>query len=464
MPPTLTAEQQAEAFDADTEAVIAAAVEQISEMFSGPELADQVRPLIAAHVDEVLAPVLGDAEAAAGRLAELEAAVRDVGRRHASPPPGSTGRTVAQRFGGDPHAANPHAAGAALDGAFDTMGDFVDAVLALGARHQPSRDERLVLIPEQGEVRGDMIGEDLSDGGALVPEEFRPLMMPSPLQPATIRGRAMVVPMSSATIDIPYVTDYDHSDGTVYGGITVEWLEAGDEFIESQPAFAQLRLTAKALAGGTELQNTLIADSRPAIMTMLSEWFPAALRWKEERDFLRGNGAGKPLGIIGHDATISIDRDGSSSTIITKGDVDAMVSRLMPAAQSRAVWYAHPFMAQHLSALQTGGTQYERADITDPLPMIVAGRPVFFNEHCSYPGTAGDFILTDWMGYVIGDRQAVSIAASPHVEFRKNATVLRVISRLDGQPLMQKPMSLAQGPSGDPDGATVSCFITLDDA
>ena len=96
--------------------------------------------------------------------------------------------------------------------------------------------------------------------------------------------------------------------------------------------------------------------------------------------------------------------------------------------------------------------------------MIVAGRPVFFNEHCSYPGTAGDFILTDWMGYVIGDRQAVSIAASPHVEFRKNATVLRVISRLDGQPLMQKPMSLAQGPSGDPDGATVSCFITLDDA
>ena len=464
MPTTRTAEEAAQEFDLDAEAVIEAAGARIAEMVAGPELAEQVRAAVTEQVRAAVEPIRSDAEASAARIEGLEAQVREQAKALAEPAPAETleSRTAEERWGADPHGSSPDAPGAALDGQFETGGEFLSAVLAMGRRSAPVVDPRLRLVPEKGDVAGALTGEDLSDGGALVPEEFRPLVMPSPLQPATIRGRARIIPMGSASITLHMIEDYDHSSGTVYGGIQVEWLEAGDDVAEGDPSFEAQTLTAKALAGMAEVGNVLIADSRGTIMNILSETIPEALRWKEERDFIRGNGAGKPLGVLQSDHTISLARSGAD--VLAKDHVDMMVSRLMPAAYMRAVWYAHPFMLQHISALTTGGEDYARADITDPMPQLLAGRPVFPNEHCSYPGTRGDIILADWMGYSIGDRQAVSVAASAHANFRRNATLLRVIARLDGQPTLRRPLSLAQGPAGDPAGAQVSCFVTLDDA
>ena len=184
-----------------------------------------------------------------------------------------------------------------------------------------------------------------------------------------------------------------------------------------------------------------------------------AIKWKEELSFLRGNGAGRPLGIFDASAaaTISVARNAGTNNVDAE-DIHAMEGRLLPGSDMRAVWMIHPGLRKDLGALNLGGVQYFQEDLSKRRPMMLNGRPVITCEHCSTPGEAGDIVLIDWMYYLIGDRQAMSHGvSSPHPEFRKNATLVRAISRLDGQPWLDKPLILSEGGAAN----SVSPFVTL---
>jgi HK97 family phage major capsid protein len=57
--------------------------------------------------------------------------------------------------------------------------------------------------------------------------------------------------------------------------------------------------------------------------------------------------------------------------------------------------------------------------------------------------------------YIIGDRMALEVAASEHVNFLKNQMTWRIVERVDGQPWVEKAITLADGSS------TVSPFVTV---
>ena len=83
------------------------------------------------------------------------------------------------------------------------------------------------------------------------------------------------------------------------------------------------------------------------------------------------------------------------------------------------------------------------------------GRPVFPTEKVPALGTKGDLMLLDPSFYVVGDRMQIEIAASEHVNFLKNQMTWRVVERVDGQPWLDKPVTLQ-------DGVTqVSPFVVL---
>ena len=73
----------------------------------------------------------------------------------------------------------------------------------------------------------------------------------------------------------------------------------------------------------------------------------------------------------------------------------------------------------------------------------------------SAPGQPGDIALVDWRFYLIGDRQAMSLAASEHERFSRAQTVIRTMQRLDGAPWIKKALTPAQG------NETLSPFVTL---
>jgi HK97 family phage major capsid protein len=57
--------------------------------------------------------------------------------------------------------------------------------------------------------------------------------------------------------------------------------------------------------------------------------------------------------------------------------------------------------------------------------------------------------------YLIGDRQELSVATSPHVQFVNDRTVFRFIQRVDGRPWVDSALTPRNGTN------TVSPYVTV---
>ena len=434
-----------------TEEMIDAAVTRITERLSAglpdgaaEQVASQLRPQFESSVREALTPLENDRDALIERVDALEAELAS--RPATGPNPASS--AVAGH--------NPHAVGASLDGSFGTASEFYAAAVRAGRRDlgHPT-DERL-------SMEAVLSGQEIELGGALVPEEFRASMTTTMLESAVIRPGAMVLAMTTETMRYPYIRDYDHSSGRVYGGWQVYRVERGQTIPVTEPRWGQQRLTVTTNAAATVVDNALLADSSMALGMFIEQGLPTAIGWAEDYDFLRGSGAGEPHGILESDAVITAGttgRDASTTEILLATDVNAMLARMLPACQRRAVFIAHPGMYQPIAAMTLSGAQFARRDPMDNVPLYLNGRPVMFSEHCSAPGTSGDIVLVDRMMYVIGDRQAVTIASSMHLKIQELQTIILAHSRNDGQLLQEEPLTLRHG------GAdwTLSCAVVLGD-
>ena len=292
-------------------------------------------------------------------------------------------------------------------------------------------DDRLMDVGGTG-VSAALTGEEIELGGALVPEEFRPVLLSGMLSSGNIRPKAMTIPMGSGSIVVPAIRDGDHSDGAVFGGVKFEWLEQGDEITESDPDFKTVTLNARALAARTVLPNTLLEDSFMTVPALIMQLYQQAVPWVEEGAFIRGDGAGKPQGVLNSPAAVSVSR--STSDEFDVEDLFGMESHLMPGSGDRAMWVMHPQVKTQLGQLNSGSVQSWHPALSASMPDTLNGRPIMFSEHCSGLGSRGDVMLIDWMFYLIGDRQALSMMASPHERFSRNQTVIRAIERIDGAP------------------------------
>ena len=456
MPPTETAHSTAD----DVDAMVDEAAQRLATTLTGStdaKLIAELAPKLATGIADLIAPLQASHAAQIERIKSLEGTVRDMAAASASPAPQPPrGRSASddprEILGLTHYQANPEALGSQLNGRFDSFADFV------GAAYR-GRDSRIMRVPNSGQVNAALEGEELPDGGALVPEEFRAALLRMALMPTSIRSRATVLPMSTATLDVPYLRDTSHAGGRIYGGIQTYWLEAGETMTYTDPEFAQVHLNVKNLVAGCLVRNTMLADSFQSVPALLGMLYPEALRRAEERTFLRGDGVGKPLGIFNSDALISLNRT-SGNNNVDAADIHAMEARLLPGSETRAVWMIHPGLRGDLGQLNLGGVQYWQEDLSQPRPMTLNGRPIIPSEFCSAPGTAGDIVLVDWMYYLIGDRQAMSMAYSGHEKFSELATVFRFNERIDGQPWIDSELTLEHG------GAawTVSPFVRLNNA
>ncbi len=337
-----------------------------------------------------------------------------------------------------PNWYNPEAEGAQLDGVFDDLGDFLKAVINRGVLGRD--DPRLVDAPMTANMAADLTGEELQLGGALVPEQFRPTLMNMQLQPTTIRGRAMVLPMASPTITIPKIRDTSHADGNVFGGIAFNWLEVGDEIEESEPDFGLITLTARALAGSMAIPNTLIQDSFVSFLELMMRLWSEAHPWFEEKHFFRGDSVGKPLGIYNSEARVEYRR--AVADEISYSDCVQMRARMLPTSRSRAVWVVNSEATPQLMEMQIsdGGSPAYVPSLQDDVPDRFLGRPVIETEHASGTGLTGDLAFIDAFYYLIGDRQMLAMEASRHEKFSRNRTMLRGISRFDARPWLDSPI------------------------
>jgi HK97 family phage major capsid protein len=302
-------------------------------------------------------------------------------------------------------------------------------------------------------------------GGYIVPPEFAQQLLALAEEMAIVRGRAFVQPMASATLMFPYLdvtTVQAAGTSPFFGGIVFSWTAEAQTRTETEPQFKMLELKAWELSGYTVSSNVLLQDAAFGLEKFLFNVFARAIAWYEDYAFLQGNGVGKPLGMLKCAANLTVTRAGGSGTqTFTYADAAKMVSRLLPSSINNAIWVIHPYVLTALVQLaDTSGRLVSVPNIggaQEKIPGTLFGRPVLISEKVPTFGAAGggDVNLLDPQHYVIGDRMQIEVAASQHVNFLKNQMTWRVVERIDGQPWLDKVITLQDGTS------TVSPFVSL---
>jgi len=349
--------------------------------------------------------------------------------------------------GGDDTKINVAREAKTMDGQFKNFGEFLSSI-APGTISR-GMDNRLKVL---GEGQGDQ-------GGFLVPEQFTLQLLSLALEEAVVRPRAFRLPMSSLNLSLPTIVDTTHATN-VFGGVRGYWTPESGSYTSSEPSFGRVTLTAKKLTAYTSAANELLADAAISLEALLMRLFPQALAYFEDDSFINGIGGGQPVGIINADALITVAKEtGQAATTITAENVDKMYSRMLPSSRARAVWLAHPDTLPQIVAMSrsvgTGGSSVMMNNMSGAAPASIYGRPLIMTEKCQTLGTAGDIFFVDLGYYVIGDRQTLSMTASPHVRFQNDETVWRFTSRLDGRPWLESALTPRNGSN------TLSPFVNL---
>jgi HK97 family phage major capsid protein len=171
----------------------------------------------------------------------------------------------------------------------------------------------------------------------------------------------------------------------------------------------------------------------------------------------QGNGVGKPVGVQSAKAAVKVNRNTAGHFYFQ--DVAALLASLLPSSYNRAVWYISPTVVSDLLQMKDGANRaiFLSIDqgVTKPPVWKLLNLPVVITEKVPALGTPGDVSLVDPTLYVIGDRMQLEIAASEHVNFLKNQMTWRFVERIDGQPWLDKPVTLQDSVT------TVSPFVIL---
>jgi HK97 family phage major capsid protein len=285
-----------------------------------------------------------------------------------------------------------------------------------------------------------------TQGGYLVPEEFRAVMLMYDAEETLVWSRATVWPMSGEKMMFPKLMqnpDVNDQSFDHFSGVSFGWVEEGGEKPATEPSFGLVEMIVHELAGYTEITNTLLDDAIINFINYLTKLFRAAWYWYTDKCFISGTGGKQPLGILSDPNIIGVNRQTASN--VNAQDIFNMEAAMPAMFDSQAVW----FITKKARANLRGQTvsisskelvlQETYANISDGYQMNMLGRPAFLADgKIPALGSSGDIILAAWNWYYIGFRQDFSMDSSTHYKFRQNRTALRCSGRLDGQAAMPK--------------------------
>jgi HK97 family phage major capsid protein len=305
-------------------------------------------------------------------------------------------------------------------------------------------------------------GEPAS-GGFLIPEAFRSELLQLSLEGSVVRPRARIVPMETSRVVYPFLDDTSHTS-TVFGGVRGYWTPESGPATDVAATFGRLALEAWKLTAFANVPNELIQDSAVSFEAFIRSTFPQALAYFADVAFLSGSGAGQPLGILtdANAARVSVAKEtGQDADTILWENIVKMYSRMLPQSLGSAVWVVAPDVFPELATMAlsvgTGGSAiWLNNGVVGP-PMTILGRPVIVSEKVENLGDQGDINFIDFSYYLIGDRQAMTVASSEHFRFQNGETSFMFVERLDGRPWLQSAVTPRNG------GPTLSPFVTLDE-
>ena len=276
-----------------------------------------------------------------------------------------------------------------------------------------------------------------SEGGFLVPEEWRPNLIQMLETYGVARRECTILPMSREELVMPKLTN----------GVQTYWIGEGKTIPNTQPSFGELRLVAKKLAALVPMTSELLADTAIEIANLLLTLFAQAIAKEEDRVVFTGDvsGASDPFDGVMADPDVAAYTLASGSTSFANIDFDDMtdiIASVTPTVSAGAKWYMHRTVFNLLRkqhSLTYDGTSkssdnsYIFSSPNGSDPGMIWSYPYELVE--TMPSVSDDAVATPFMifgnmkHYYIADRQKLSIARSEHVGFAQDKIYLRVIQR-----------------------------------
>lgn len=331
---------------------------------------------------------------------------------------------------------------------FRSFGEFAHSVAGAALGRQV--DGRLAAAPTT--FNNESVG---ADGGFAIPPAFSQEIWKLSL------GENSLIPLTQNTEVSGNSMIFPKDETTPWGGTGVQtyWQNEAKSGTESKLVLGTDALVLHKLMTLVPVTNELISDGF-AIGSYLSQVAPERITWKVNEAILFGDGVGKPTGALttGGPLVVQAKEAGQAAATINQQNLSKMVSRLLPGELGNAIWLGNPDVIPALEAMTVGNYPVYLPNMTAanaPYGML-KGRPLQLSEHAEALGSQGDINLLSLRGYrTITKAGGVETATSMHLYFDADATAFRFIFRINGKPLMSKPVTPPKSSN------TRSHFVTL---
>lgn len=306
-----------------------------------------------------------------------------------------------------------------------------------------------------------------SAGGFLVPEYLRSQLM-AYITPSNVRAHAMVLPMTSLRLGVPYLDNPDQSGARqALGGLTWAWTAEGAGITPTSPEFGRAEMEArKAAALLQNVPDELAGDAAGPLGVLFSTVAAKGYAWFEDDFFIQGTGAGEPQGIINAPCAVAVDRQNGNQvsytdilTMFKSLHMEAKSAGLTPGVVSTRWLLSSSVMDQILElsfspaaneAIAPSGGWFNAGDGQQIGPSLM-GIPASVTDHQPALGSAGDVVLADLSQYLIADRMEMTVERSRRgPSFPSDTSDFRLRARADGRYWIQSATTTEAGQSVSP--------------
>lgn len=269
-----------------------------------------------------------------------------------------------------------------------------------------------------------------SEGGYLVPEEFRSEVFRIMPDMAVMRRIATVLPMSTDTLNLNTLTARPSAYWTAeYGAKTTTSAEFGRVVLQPNDLVCLLPVT-----------HQLINDANINMVQFITSLFAEAIGLSEDKAFFTGSGVGQPKG-ISQETISQIDAGGVMTFDKVIALIDSVTQRVSQAAGAGFV--GHRYMKRKLRTIKDssgnyiwrdGGSASNNRGETARLPDTLYGYPFYEQNDLA----SSQLYFGDWKSYIIGDRQQMVVETTSvgGDAWRRNAMEIKAVERVDGKTVL----------------------------
>lgn len=279
--------------------------------------------------------------------------------------------------------------------------------------------------PEANRVFKALVEGTDSQGGYLVPEEFRAEVFRILPDMSVMRKLARILPMNTDTLNL----------NTLDAEPAAYWTSEYASKSTTSAEFGRVTLQPNDLVCLLPVTQQLVADANIDIVRFVTQLFAEKIARTEDKAYFTGSGSGQPKGISQETITTV-----SAGGVLDFDDIIQLVYSKPQSvrASASAAFVANRKVIEILHKVKDSNGRYiwtpmATSDLAKRPLDVILGYPVYEQNDLS----EDQMYFGDWSFYVIGDRQSLAVETTREGgdAWRRNSIEIKAVVRVDGKTL-----------------------------